>query len=286
MIEVKKPVISVENAIKIYRRGKIDVPALRGLTCSFRAGDINVIMGPSGCGKTTLMNSIAGITKLNSGSIHFKDNNIQEFTESQMDHYRTNDIGYIFQDNNLFPNLTAYENILLPIYISNRNIKEKIAYIAELLQRLHMTERVHHYPDELSGGEEQRISIIMALANNPAILLCDEPTGELDSKAKQDVLDLLMQIREFYPEKCIIIVTHDESIKTIADQLLYIKDGNISHTLYDTEIKELSRPESQQLTHISNAEKYQHTLEEMLHIRYYLETQIEKLKDQIRQEKF
>ncbi|UYP45463.1 Vitamin B12 import ATP-binding protein BtuD [Candidatus Lokiarchaeum ossiferum] len=228
--------ILIDDAIKIYKRGKIEVVALRGLSCEFRPGEITVIMGPSGCGKTTLLNMIGGLDRLNSGKIFVDGEDIAQFSDTEVEKYRRQKIGFVFQFMNLIPELNALENITLPLELSGTLTKERKNFINELLQIVGLEDRKNHRPDELSGGEQQRISIAAALANDPEIVLCDEPTGELDSQSKKVIMDLLRSVIEKFPEKTMIIVSHDPELKAIADNMLYIRDGNISHTFTKEEI--------------------------------------------------
>ena len=241
-----QPKITIDDAIKIYKRGKIEVVALRGLNCTFNQGEITVIMGPSGCGKTTLLNLIGGLDRPNSGNIIVDGQNICHLSDNELEKYRRNKIGFVFQFLNLIPELTAEENILLPLELSGTLTKERKEFVKELLSIVGLEDRVVHRPDELSGGEQQRISVAAALANNPDIVLCDEPTGELDSQSKNVVFGLLRSIIERFPEKSIIIVSHDPDLKQIADKMYYIRDGTISHHFSKKELEELKKSSSEQ----------------------------------------
>ena len=241
-----KPKITIDDAIKIYKRGKIEVVALRGLNCTFNKGEITVIMGPSGCGKTTLLNLIGGLDRLNSGNIIVDGQNICHLSDNELEKYRRNKVGFVFQFLNLIPELTAEENIILPLELSGTLTKERREFVEELLNIVGLEDRKVHRPDELSGGEQQRISVAAALANNPDIVLCDEPTGELDSQSKSVVLGLLRSIIERFPEKSIIIVSHDPDLKQIADKMYYIRDGAISHHFSKKELEELKNTSSDQ----------------------------------------
>jgi putative ABC transport system ATP-binding protein len=238
--------ITIDDAIKIYKRGKIEVVALRGLNCTFNKGEITVIMGPSGCGKTTLLNLIGGLDRLNSGNIIVDGQNICHLSDNELEKYRRHKIGFVFQFLNLIPELTAEENILLPLELSGTLTKERREFVNELLNIVGLEDRKVHRPDELSGGEQQRISVAAALANNPDIVLCDEPTGELDSQSKHVVFGLLRSIIERFPEKAIIIVSHDPDLKQIADKMYYIRDGAISHHFSKKELDELKNTSSDQ----------------------------------------
>ncbi|WP_371806069.1 ABC transporter ATP-binding protein [Candidatus Lokiarchaeum ossiferum] len=236
-METNNAKIVIDDSIKIYKRGSIEVVALRGLSCTFHKGEIAVIMGPSGCGKTTLLNMIGGLDRLNSGKIIVDGQDIAQFTDNEVEKYRRSKIGFVFQFMNLIPELNAVENITLPLELSGTLTKERKEFIQELLKIVGLEDRQNHRPDELSGGEQQRISIAAALANDPEIILCDEPTGELDSLSKKVVMDLLRSVIEKFPEKTMIIVSHDPELKAIADQMFYIRDGNISHTFTKSELQ-------------------------------------------------
>ncbi len=228
--------IKIQDAYKIYKRGKIEVVALRGLNCEFHRGELTVIMGPSGCGKTTLLNVIGGLDRLNSGMIHIDGQNLAQFTDRQIENFRREKLGFVFQFSSLIPELTAEENVMLPIDLAGKLTAEKRKYIAELLDIVELTDRKTHRPDELSGGEQQRIGVAAALANNPDIILCDEPTGELDSVTKVLIMDLLRKIIDTYPEKTMVVVSHDPELRRIADRMYYIRDGRISHQFSKVEL--------------------------------------------------
>jgi len=230
--------IQLDDIIKIYKRGKIEVVALRGLTCKFSKGEISVIMGPSGCGKTTLLNLIAGMDRPSAGKILINNENILDLSDRDLEKYRRYKIGYVFQFLNLIPVLSAYENIELPMLLVNKSRSGLKERVTELLKLVKLEDRLHHKPDELSGGEQQRVAIAMALANNADIILCDEPTGELDTESKHMVMNAIENILKNYPNKIIIIVSHDKEWIRIADRLYYITDGNISRELNKEEIKE------------------------------------------------
>ena len=236
--------IEIDDAIKIYKRGTIEVVALRGLSCKFHRGEIAVIMGPSGCGKTTLLNMIGGLDRLNSGKIIVDGQDIAQLTDPEVEKYRRAKIGFVFQFMNLMPELNALENITLPLELSGTLTKERKEFVHELLNIVGLGDRQTHRPDELSGGEQQRVSIAAALANDPEIILCDEPTGELDSLSKKMIMDLLRSVIEKFPNKTMIIVSHDPDLKAIADQMFYIRDGDISHTFSKSELQ-AARPNAE-----------------------------------------
>jgi ABC-type lipoprotein export system ATPase subunit len=160
-------------------------------------------------------------------------------TDAELESYRRGKVGFVFQFLNLIPELTAEENIHLPLELAKRLTKEKKDYISNLLDLVGLSDRKNHRPDELSGGEQQRIGVAAALANDPDIILCDEPTGELDSASKQVVMELLRKVMDAYPNKTMLIVTHDAELKSIADRMYYIRDGVISHTFSPAELEEI-----------------------------------------------
>jgi putative ABC transport system ATP-binding protein len=218
--------IVVKDLIRVYRTGKSEVIALRGLNLDVKAGEIVAIMGPSGCGKTTLLNMIGGLDRPTAGSILVDGKDITQFSENELVEFRRRNVGYVFQFFNLVPTLTAEENIELPMQLAGTSHAKRKERVGELLDIIDLHERKHHKPDELSGGEQQRVAIAVALANDPEIILADEPTGELDTKTGKEVLQLFHTLgREF--GKTEIIVTHDQRISPLADRTLTIEDGLI-----------------------------------------------------------
>ncbi|MHA1776429.1 MAG: ABC transporter ATP-binding protein [Promethearchaeota archaeon] len=279
--------IKVDDAIKIYKRGKIEVVALRGLNCEFHAGEITVIMGPSGCGKTTLLNVIGGLDRLSSGRIIVNGVDIAQFTDKEMEQYRRKKIGFVFQFLNLIPELTAEENILLPLELSHSLNKASKEFVDSLLDIVGLSERKKHRPDELSGGEQQRVSVAAALANNPYIILCDEPTGELDTASKRVIMELLRSIIEKFPDKTMIIVSHDPELKAIADRLYYIRDGAISHKFSKEELQALKSQEEAQIfgdfesQQSDPARAHEIALLELREVDHYVKEKIEKIEKKI-----
>ena len=232
--------ISVEDLVKVYKQGKIEVVALRGLKTTFYPG-ITCIMGPSGCGKTTLLNLIGGLDKTTAGKILIGDFDITKLADKELDKFRRNNIGFVFQMFNLVPTLTGEENIDLPMTLIGKSKSERKSRVNELLSLFKIADRKEHRPDELAGGEQQRFAIAAALANNPNIVLCDEPTGELDSKSRDNFLEALTQLIKKYPNKIVIIATHDQNISKIADYLYGIEDGLITEELTKGQLEEFSK---------------------------------------------
>lgn len=222
--------IVVKDLIKVYKTGKSEVIALRGLDCSMKGNTIQAIMGPSGCGKTTLLNIIGGLDRPTAGSVRIGDENVVDFTDDELVRHRRETVGIVFQFFNLVPTLTARENIELPMRLAKRDSKEMKARTDELLSLVGMQDRAKHKPDALSGGEQQRIGLATALANDPPILLADEPTGELDSETGHQILMLFRKLRDEFG-KTVIIVTHDQRIGQIADSVMMIVDGRITEEM-------------------------------------------------------
>ncbi|MHA1889062.1 MAG: ATP-binding cassette domain-containing protein [Promethearchaeota archaeon] len=228
--EVKnEPKVILKEITKVYQRGKVKVTAINKLSAEFFPGEISLIIGPSGCGKTTLLKSIAGMIEISAGSIEVYGRLIQEMNEKELDIYRAKELGYVFQFFNLIPELTVRDNIELPLEIANFPKNQRQKRVEELLKIIELENRQNHYPDELSGGQQQKVAIAMALANNPRLILCDEPTGELDSSSKKKIMQLLHSIIQKFPEKTIIIVSHDNEMRYLADRIFHIRDGMISY---------------------------------------------------------
>lgn len=265
----------IDIVIKIYKRGHIEVAALRGLSCKFYPGEITVIVGPSGCGKTTLLNLIGGLDRPNSGKIFVNGENICSYTDKMLEKYRRNKVGYVFQFMNLIPELNAVENVGLPLLLMGTPSKERNERVEYLLKLVGLSERGKHKPDELSGGEQQRVAIAAALANNPEIILCDEPTGELDSDSKIMIMEFLRNVMNEYPNKTMIVVTHDTELKRVADRLYYIRDGNISHELKKEELqKQIERTDKIGEDKVIISEKF---IRELRELQFMIKNKIDRL---------
>jgi len=220
------PSIRTKDLIKVYRTGKSEVIALRGLDMQVADGELVAVQGPSGCGKTTLLNLIGGIDRPTAGRIEVDGSNLVDFADGDLVKYRLARVGFIFQFFNLVPTLTAEENVELPLRLAGKGPSIRAKRRKELLELVGMTHRASHRPDELSGGEQQRVAIGVALANDPPLLLADEPTGELDTKTGQEVLDLFRRLNQEFG-KTILVVTHDARVSHIAHRVLEIQDGKI-----------------------------------------------------------
>lgn len=208
-----------KNLSKSFQMGEITVEALKKASFELFIGELVVVLGPSGSGKSTLLNIIGGMDQATSGEIYYKDSPLHNANAKRLTMYRRNDVGFIFQFYNLMPNLTAYENISLATQISLDPLS-----IDDLLEQVGLEDRKDHFPSQLSGGEQQRIAIARALAKNPTIMLCDEPTGALDFNTGIMVLGLLKDFCKKY-EKTVVIITHNVAISKIADRIFYLKDG-------------------------------------------------------------
>ena len=215
--------IEVKNAVKQYGKGDAAVHALDGASFSMEKGEIGVILGASGSGKSTLMNMLGGIDTLDSGTIIVDGVEISGYRKKQLVEYRREKIGFVFQFYNLIPSLTARENIETTIDIAvNPAIDKK-----ELMDRLDITPFANRYPSELSGGQQQRVAIARAIAKNPALLLCDELTGALDSKSAREVLSFLEKVNQMY-HTTVLIITHNETIQGFADVIIHVRDGKVT----------------------------------------------------------
>ncbi|MHA1610690.1 MAG: ATP-binding cassette domain-containing protein [Promethearchaeota archaeon] len=223
--------IRCSNIYKIFRQGKLEVVALKAVNLNIYAGEIVVIMGPSGSGKTTLLNCISGMDQVTAGQIFIRGFDITRMKDEGIQKILQNEIGIVFQFFNLIPSLTAEGNIELPMTIAKKSNKFKKTRVKELLEEIGIENRKHHRPFTLSGGEKQRVAIAMAFANDPTIILADEPTGNIDSISAEHILGIFRNFIKNNPEKSIIIVTHNPSIRKIADRTLIIKDGQIIREL-------------------------------------------------------
>lgn len=217
-------ILQVEALTKIYGGGETAVTALDHVSFSVEKGEFIAIVGASGSGKSTLMNLIGGIDKPTSGCVLIDDQAIYDMNESERAIFRRRNIGMVFQFYNLVPTLTAAENIMLP-YLLDKREPEK-AKLNEILEMCGLTERANHLPSALSGGQQQRVSLGRALINDPAFILADEPTGNLDSRASRDVMALLQMANRRY-KQTLLLITHDEKIALMADRVLTIGDGRL-----------------------------------------------------------
>lgn len=216
----------LENVSKVYETSVARITALEQLSLEIRAGEAVALMGPSGCGKTTMLNLIGGMDRPSGGNIWVDGENVAAMTERQLEAYRLRKIGFVFQFFNLLPTLTAEENVALPLLLDGRSQAEANARAGVLLAKVGLEQRGKHRPEELSGGEVQRIAIARALAFNPPILLADEPTGNLDSKTGEAILSLLRRIND--EEGCtVVMVTHSDEAARYGDRTIFLRDGRV-----------------------------------------------------------
>ncbi len=236
--------IEVNDLIKVYKSGSAQVIALKGLGMTVEAGEIVSIMGPSGCGKTTLLNIIGGLDKPTAGRVLVDGLDITQTDGRALDRYRLKEVGCIFQFFNLMPEMTAWQNVQLPMRLAKLDPLTISTRTLDLMSKVLLLERSMQRPGELSGGEQQRVAIACALANDPPLLLADEPTGELDRETAKHVIGLLAAlIREFH--KTSIMVTHDPMVATHADRVLRMEDGRITGEYTPDQLAQLaeaSRP--------------------------------------------
>lgn len=212
---------------KTYILGEVKVEALRGINMEIRRGEMVAIQGPSGCGKTTLLNIIGSLDCPTSGKILLEGREISAANERELTEIRRKSVGFVFQFYNLLPVLTALENVELPMLIAGVSKEKRNQRALDLLEKMALIERKDHKPDELSGGERQRVAIARALANNPSILLADEPTGDLDTETGLEVLALLKEINKT-ENQTLVLVSHDSNIARNTNRIFHIKDGIIS----------------------------------------------------------
>jgi putative ABC transport system ATP-binding protein len=221
--------ISLEGVTKHYRRDTIDIPVLDNIDLSVSRGEFLALMGPSGSGKTTLLNMIAGIDKPNSGRVVIDGKNIAGLNEKQLAKWRARHVGFIFQLYNLIPVLTAFENVELPLLLTGLSKSKRRDHVMTALSVVGLSERVRHYPRQLSGGQEQRVAIARAIVTDPTLLVADEPTGDLDAKSAEEILELIKRLNEEFG-KTIIMVTHDPRAASYAHKSLHLEKGLLSKT--------------------------------------------------------
>jgi putative ABC transport system ATP-binding protein len=217
-------IIETKNLKKIYRLGKIEVNALNGVDASVEEGEFVAIMGPSGSGKSTFLNMVGMLDVPTSGEIYLNSTEITKMDESMRVEYRLRNIGFVFQFFNLFMELTALENVMFPMMLSGHPFYKERA--EELLEIVGLKARINHLPSELSGGEQQRVTIARALSNKPRILLTDEPTANLDTKTTKEIMELFRKLNR-EQRQTIIMVTHDPELGAIADRIIRFRDGRV-----------------------------------------------------------
>ena len=218
-------IMRVENLTKVYGKGENEVRALDGVSFSVEKGAFVAVIGPSGSGKSTLLHILGGVDRPTSGKVFMDGKDVYAQNEEQLAIFRRRQVGLIYQFYNLIPVLNVTENITLPVLMDGQKVNQN--RLAELMTTLNLTGRENHLPNQLSGGQQQRVSIGRALMNAPAVVLADEPTGNLDSKSSREIVELLKVSNEKYGQT-LLVITHDESIALQADRILSIEDGKIT----------------------------------------------------------
>jgi putative ABC transport system ATP-binding protein len=217
--------IRAENLSKVYRMGKIEVPALRDVSLEIEEGKFLAIVGSSGSGKSTLLNMLGCLDKPTSGAVFIAGVNTASLSENELAEIRRERIGFIFQQFNLIHSLNALENVSLPLFFAGVSSDERMKRAAELLTKVGLEKRIHHKPSELSGGQQQRVAIARALSNNPAIIIGDEPTGNVDSETGEAIMNILKGLNS--EGRTVIVVTHDTEIAAHAPRVIRMKDGRL-----------------------------------------------------------
>ena len=216
-----EPLFETNGLTKVYRSGDVEVWALRGIDLQLLEGEMVVLLGPSGSGKSTLLNIMGGLDRATSGTARFRDHNLAGYSERQLTKFRRDHVGFVFQFYNLIASLTAWENVALVTEIASNPMAPE-----EALEMVGLKDRMSHFPAQLSGGEQQRVAIARAIAKRPEVLLCDEPTGALDSKTGIVVLEALSRINEEL-KTTTVIITHNSSVRQIANRVFSFRDGRI-----------------------------------------------------------
>jgi putative ABC transport system ATP-binding protein len=216
--------VEIRDVHKVYKRDSFDVPVLNGISVSVPKGDFLALMGPSGSGKTTLLNLIAGIDRPTRGEVIVDGKEISKFSETKLANWRAAHVGFIFQMYNLIPVLNAFDNVELPLLLTKLGKRQRKEHVENALGIVGLGDRIHHFPRQLSGGQEQRVAIARAIVTDPTILVADEPTGDLDARSAHEILDLLHQLNAEH-HKTIIMVTHDPKAAERANHILHLDKG-------------------------------------------------------------
>jgi putative ABC transport system ATP-binding protein len=220
-------IIQTQNLTKIYGTGATAVTALDHVSISIQPGEFVAVMGPSGCGKSTLLHLIGGLDKASEGSVQIDGHNLNDLNDDKLTEVRRRKIGFIFQFYNLIPVLSAVENASLPVTLDGMKPAEARAKAVEWLTRFGLADRLSNRPDQLSGGQQQRVAVARALVAEPALVLADEPTGNLDTKASDEIAALLRQVSKEFG-RAVVMVTHDPRIAAYADRIIFLKDGKVA----------------------------------------------------------
>ena len=219
-------IIQAQQVKKVYRNGQLRIEALNNITMEVEKGEMVAIMGPSGCGKTTLLNCLSGLDTIDEGEVFIKGDNLRDLSDNERTAYRARHMGFIFQDFNLLPVLSAVENVELPMLVSRVPGRKARKRALEMLDRVGLSDRGRHRPAELSGGQRQRVTIARALTNDPAIVWADEPTGNLDSETAEDIMNLICHLNRDNGQT-FVIVTHDIEVGKLANRIITMRDGQI-----------------------------------------------------------
>jgi putative ABC transport system ATP-binding protein len=222
-----EPIIMVQNVFKSYQRDSLEIRVLNDISLTVEEGEFLGLMGPSGSGKTTLLNLIAGIDRPNAGTILVAGTDLSTLSESALAKWRSRHIGFVFQFYNLMPVLTAYENVELPLLLTPLSKKERREHVKAALNLVGLSDRIDHYPRQLSGGEEQRVAIARAIVTDPTVLVADEPTGDLDKTSAYEILTLLERLNNEF-KKTIVMVTHDPRAAEKAHKLHHLDKGELT----------------------------------------------------------
>lgn len=222
-----KPIIYVKNVRKVYRMGDEEVVALKRINLRIYKGEICCIFGTSGSGKSTLLNQLAGMEKPTKGQVFIRGKNISDMNEEELAAFRQEHMSFIFQSYNLLPSMTAVENVAMPLMFKGMDRKRREAMAEEMLKRVGLSHRLHHYPSQMSGGQQQRAGIARAFVSRPEVVFADEPTGNLDTKTTAEIMDMVMGFARRF-NQTIILVTHDPGMSRYADRIVTLVDGVIT----------------------------------------------------------
>lgn len=222
----QQPIVSVRNVTKEFRRDSFVIPVLAGINLTLPQGDFLSLMGPSGSGKSTLLNLVAGLDRPTTGEVIVCGTDLGKTSEGELARWRANHVGFIFQLYNLIPVLTAYENVELPLTLTKLSRRDRDQHVKAALEVVGLSDRMDHYPRQLSGGQEQRVSIARAIATDPTLIVADEPTGDLDAKSGGEILELMRRLNEEF-HKTIIMVTHDPNAAARSKRTLHLEKGTL-----------------------------------------------------------
>lgn len=222
-----KPIIYVKNVRKVYRMGDEEVVALKRINLRIYKGEVCCIFGTSGSGKSTLLNQLAGMEKPTKGQVFIRGKNISDMNEEELAAFRQEHMSFIFQSYNLLPSMTAVENVAMPLMFKGMDRKKREAMAEEMMKRVGLSHRLHHYPSQMSGGQQQRAGIARAFVSRPEVVFADEPTGNLDTKTTAEIMDMVMGFARRF-NQTIILVTHDPGMSRYADRIVTLVDGIIT----------------------------------------------------------